>query len=92
MPANKETNIFIHYGYYLEFKNCNYIISFLDNLLIVSNACARIFKVRKGDALPSRMGLKNTPTAPLQWGNPHNDCPDNATKQSDGEVPVILEL
>ena len=39
--------------------------------------------------LPSRLGLKNTPTALLQMGN---ECPRYDTKQSDGEVPVMLEL
>ena len=40
------------------------------------------------------MGLKNTLTASLQRGmTPHpNECPGYDTKQSDGEVPVILGL
>ena len=40
------------------------------------------------------MGLKNTPSAPLQRGNPpnHNGCSGYDTKCSDGEVPVMLEL
>ena len=38
-------------------------------------------------------GLLNTPTAPLQRGNtPHNGCPAYDTKQSEGDVQVILEL
>ena len=42
--------------------------------------------------LPSRLGLQNTLTAPLQRGNPPNECPAYDTKQSDGEVPAVLEL
>ena len=42
--------------------------------------------------LSSRLGLKNTPTAPLQWGKTPNECPVHDTKQSDDEVPVMLEL
>ena len=44
--------------------------------------------------LLSQLGMWNTPTAPLQRGKtpPSNKCPGYDTKQSDGEVPVILEL
>ena len=42
--------------------------------------------------LHSRLELNNSPTASLQRGNPSNECPEYDTKQSDGEVPVILEL
>ena len=44
--------------------------------------------------LPSWLGLSNRPTAPLQRGKtpPSNECPGYDTKQSDGEVPVMLEL
>ena len=43
--------------------------------------------------LPSQLGLKNTLTAPLQRGKiPPNECPAYDTKQSDGEVPAVLEL
>ena len=44
--------------------------------------------------MPSRLGLQNTPTATLQRENPQptNECPGYNTKQSDGEVPVMLEL
>ena len=44
--------------------------------------------------LPSRLGLKNTPTALLQRGKTPtlNKCPGYVTKQSDGEVQVMLEL
>ena len=35
----------------------------------------------------------NAITAPRQRGKtPHNECPGHDTKQSDGEVPVMLEL
>ena len=37
----------------------------------------------------------DTPTASLQRGKtslPNNECPAYDTKQSDGEVPVMLEL
>ena len=38
-------------------------------------------------------GLKNIPTASLQRGKtPPNECPGYDTKQSDGEVPSMLEL
>ena len=35
-----------------------------------------------------------SPTASLQRGktSPHNECPRYDTKQSDGEVPAMLEL
>ena len=49
----------------------------------------------KPNILPSRLGLENTPTASLQRGKtspPHNKCPVYDTKQSDGEVPVMLGL
>ena len=42
----------------------------------------------------SRCRLQNTPTAPLQKGmtpSP-NECPRYYTKQSDGEIPVTMEL
>ena len=43
--------------------------------------------------LPSRLGQKNTLTASLQEGKtPPNECPVYDTKQSDSEVPVMLEL
>ena len=44
--------------------------------------------------LPSRIGLQNTPTSSLQRGkNPrNNECPVYDSKQSDGEVSVMLEL
>ena len=42
---------------------------------------------------PSQLGLLNTLTAPLQRGKtPPNECPGYNTKQSDGEVPVMLGL
>ena len=43
--------------------------------------------------LPCRLGLKNAPTAPLQRGKtPTNECPGYDTRQSDGEVLVMLGL
>ncbi len=56
---------------------------------------AKLFKQieHSGIRMPSRLGLKNTLTASLQRGNPPtNKCPGYDTKQSDGEVPVMLEL
>ena len=45
------------------------------------------------NALGSRLWLQNTPTAPLQRKkNPFNECPGYETKQSNGAVPVMLEL
>ena len=40
------------------------------------------------------MGLYNTPIASLQKGKPtpDNECPIYDNKQSDGEVPLLLEL
>ena len=43
--------------------------------------------------MPSRLGLLNTPTASLQKGKtPANEYPGYDTKQSNGEIPVMLEL
>ena len=43
--------------------------------------------------LPSRLGQQITPIASLQRGKtPPNEFPGYDTKQSDGEVPVILEI
>ena len=43
--------------------------------------------------LPSRLGLENAPTAPLQRGKPRpNKCPGYDSKQSDSEVSVMLGL
>ena len=44
--------------------------------------------------LPSQLELLNTPTTPLQSGKtPHpDDCPVYDSKQSDGEVTVMMEL
>ena len=44
--------------------------------------------------LPSQLGLWNTLTAPLERGKtpPPNECPEYDTKQSDGEVPAVLEF
>ena len=44
-------------------------------------------------SLPSRLGLYDIPTAPLQRGKkPSNECSVYDTKQSNDEVPVMLEL
>ena len=40
----------------------------------------------------SRLGLKKTPTTPLKSGKIAQGCPRYDTKQSDIEVPIILEL
>ena len=46
-----------------------------------------------GEFLPNRLGLLNTPTASLQRGKiPPNEFPVYDTKQSDCEVPVMLEI
>ena len=43
--------------------------------------------------LPTRQGLQNTLTAPVLRGKPPpKACPGYDTKQSDGEVPVMLRL
>ena len=43
--------------------------------------------------LPSQVGLYNTLTAPLQRGKtPTNECLVYDTKQSDGEVPAMLDF
>ena len=45
--------------------------------------------------LPICLGLQNTPIASLQRGKAPpttNECPAYDTKQSDGEVPVMMEL
>ena len=70
---------------------------------IVTSKTIRIIRIDKHNKrrkyafnilLPSRLGLKNTPTASLQRGKtpPPNECPGYDTKQSDGEVPAVLEL
>ena len=41
--------------------------------------------------MPNELGLYNTPTAPLQRGNTANECPGYDTKQSDGDVSVMLD-
>ena len=44
---------------------------------------------------PGRLGKQNTQMASLQRGKTlylHDECPRYDTKQSDGEVPVILEF
>ena len=42
---------------------------------------------------PSWLGPYNIRTAPLQRSKtPPNECPGYGTKESDGEVPVMLEL
>ena len=56
------------------------------------------FEIPHFHFLPSWLGLLNTQTAYLQRGKtyPHmhtlNECPGYNNKQSDGEVPVLLEL
>ena len=43
--------------------------------------------------LPSWLGLEDTPTASLQRSQtPTNECPVYDTKQSDREVPVMIEF
>ena len=43
--------------------------------------------------LPGWLELLNTRTASLQKGKSrHNECPAYDTKQSESEVPVMLEL
>ena len=42
--------------------------------------------------LPCRLGLDNTLTAPLQRSKTPNECPVYDTKQSDGQVQVLLGL
>ena len=52
-----------------------------------------INKIATEDFLPSRLKLWNTLIVPLQMGKTSpNECPRYDTKQSDGEVPVMLEL
>ena len=42
--------------------------------------------------LPCRLGMYNTPTASLQSGRTLQQVPYYDTKQSDSEVPIMLEL
>ena len=61
--------------------------------ILVNTSCMYFMYGLKCSSLPSQLGLLNTPTASLQRGKtPPNKCPWYDTKQSDGEVPVILEL
>ena len=55
---------------------------------ILRNSLSRLFKQ---DTEPSRLGLLNTLTAPLQR-RIHNGYPGYNTKKSDGEAQVKLEL
>ena len=53
--------------------------------------------LQRGKTLPnkdwlSRLRLQNTSTASLQWSKTPPKCPGNDTKQSDGEVPVMVTL
>ena len=43
-------------------------------------------------SVPRLLELKNTPTASLQRGEAPHDFPEDDTKQSDIQVPVMLEL
>ena len=54
--------------------------------------CVYIFTTLTGAAkhLLIRLRLQNTPTALMV--RPPNECPGYGTKQSDGEVPVMLKL
>ena len=56
---------------------------------LVGLICINLYQM-----LASRMDLLNTPTVSLQRGKtpPPNECPVYDTKQSDGDVPVMLEL
>ena len=40
----------------------------------------------------NNLRMQNTLTAPLQRSKTPHECPGYDTKQSDGEVPVVLEL
>ena len=61
------------------------------------NLVSMSFSVDSTLGLPSWLELENTPTASLQSSkipppnNNNNKCPGYDTKQSDGEVPVMLE-
>ena len=49
--------------------------------------------LNKQNNLPIRLGLENTLTASLQRGKTlPNECPRYNSKQSDGEVPIMLEI
>ena len=69
-----------------------FIITFIDDCVpkffLYRRVCLR-FK-----DLSSQLGLSNTLTVPLQSGETpsRHECPVYDTKQSDDEVPVILEL
>ena len=47
----------------------------------------------KNGQLRSWLGIYNRPTAPLQSGKtPTNECPIYDNKQTDSEVPIMLEF
>ena len=51
------------------------------------------YRITQLSSLPSRWGRLNKPTASLQRSKtPPNECPRYDSKQSDGEVPAMLEL
>ena len=77
--------IFSNYLYFSYKPNCKNSVTM---------RCALDFNVFTSVfGLPSRLGLLNTTTAPLQRGKTlPNACLGYHSKLSDGEVPVMLEL
>ena len=82
--------IFLELSGYYTVINCTFTKWFLASSMVLwpsSNL--------QPQELRSQLGLQNTPTAPLQRAKtspPFNECPGYDTEQSDGEVPVMLEL
>ena len=71
------------------------VIYFIKKIMIfyMVESCIYIHGFYLVNVLPSRLGLKNTLISPPQWGKtPRNECSGYDRKQSNGEVPVILEL
>ena len=62
-------------------------------MVVISNTDIIFVYNKPKKTLPSWLELLNTPTTSLQRGmTPTAKCPVYDTKQSDGEVPVMLGL
>ena len=71
------------------------IINFKNRKLLLNERDEFVFICRHRGKfkLSNQLGLENTLSAPLQRGKtPTNQYPGYDTKQSDGEVPAVLEL
>ena len=70
----------------------SFLNNIIDETMQLKRLKCRILASFALTKLPSWLELLNTPTASLQRGKTLNEYPGYDTKQSDGEVPVLLEL